>query len=506
MSTLPFPPYEPDKNNQNLGALSVVLNVVPHADGFGPLPAIVPTPAIYDYLVDQVPDHLTDQNGNRLIIASDYSGLGGEVRLPATCTGMFAARRKDGTEVQFAGTETGLYKFNKTSLVWEDVSSTTYASDVRWSFAKKGSVIYAQNGFNAEQQFDIETDTVFSDNPTAPICRYLAMIGPFLFRAYIVSWAAEGIADEPSMVMCSSLLSPADNVPYNLNYCDYQSVQSGDEITGIIPMTGGAHLWTKGGLVPLTLEIGDYTFTLGEEDRTRGTSAPYSLYSFGQDRYIVYADDGFLLYQGSMTPMPIGQDRVNTTFLSNVDQNTFGDMVSMMDPEHAVIWIAYTNTDGNRRMLGYQYNIDQFTASDIEVAASVVARTFVYATSVPPILVANQPRFTIIDMTGQAGYLVGDPMAARITTNEAQLGEDRSFQNGVRLNGDPVNFTVTTITRDKKGGTTRSRTAASPSSLTGAVPVSAEGFTHQWQVDIPAGEDWTNVTGMDVPGKPAGKR
>lgn len=506
MPTLPFPPYEPDKNNQNLGALSTVLNVVPHADGFGPLPSIIPTPPIYRHITYDNGNRITFDNGNPIVIQLDWSDLIGFVQLPAACIGFFAARKKNGEEVLFAGTVTTLYRLDRVTLTWLDVSSTTYAAAVRWSFARKGSVIYCQNGYDTEQKFDIEVDTVFSDNPTAPICKYICRLGPFIFRANIVSWAAESFSNEPAMIMCSSLLSPADNIPFNLNYCDYQIIDSGDEIMGIVPMTDGAHVWTKGGVVPLSLTVSnDVTFTLGEEDRTRGTSAPYSLCSFGQDRYLAYGDDGFLLYQGSMTPIPIGQDRVNVTFLQNVDQDTFVDVLSMNDPEHAIIWISYTNTDGDRRMLGYQWNINQFTASDIEVSASFVCRTFVYADSDPPILVANQPRFTIIDRNGQLGYLVGNSMAARITTNEAQLGDGRSFQNVVRLNGDPVDFSVTTMTRDKKGGAIRTRAVATPSALTGAVPFSAEGLTHQWQIDIPAGEDWTNVTGMDVPAKAAGK-
>src|SRR6187431_2174518 len=99
MATLPFPPYEPDKNNQNLGALSVVLNVVPHADGFGPLPAIVPTPAIYMYL--------TYDNGDRIVIALDWSDITGFISLPAECIGFYACRKKNGDEVMFAGTATG---------------------------------------------------------------------------------------------------------------------------------------------------------------------------------------------------------------------------------------------------------------------------------------------------------------------------------------------------------------------------------------------------------------
>lgn len=505
MPSIPFPPYEPDKNRFNSGALPFVNNVVPAADGWGPLSSIIPTPAIYAYLTDpESGSRLTDENGNRLIVGLDWSGIAGFLRLPDACTGMFAARRKDGVEVLFAGTASKLYKFDRDKLVWNDVSSTTYDSAVRWSFFRWGDVVYCQNGHDPEQKFNIETDSVFSDNPSAPICKITAVVGNFVFRFNIVSWAAEGITNEPLMFMCSALENPEDNIVGDYNWCDFQFVPVGDEIMAVVPVTGGAHIWLRSGVVPMSVVMTNgVTFVLGDVDTSRGTSAPYSLCSFGQDRYIIYTDDGLWSYNSGFTP--IGQDRVNRTFLANCDQDTFEDILSMNDPENAVIWIQYTNTDGERRMLGYQYNLDRFTASDIAATASFVCRTFVYAESDPPILKANQPRFSIIDSNGQLGYLVGDPLEARVMTNEVQMGEVRSFENVARLDGDPVDFMVTTITRDIKGGEPRKRQAEQPSQQTGGVPFSAEGQTHQWQVDIPAGAKWSTVSGINVPSKPAGK-
>lgn len=494
MAELPFGPYEPDRGRYNTSVLQDVINLVPTADGYGPLPAIVPTPAVYMYLTYDNGNRITYDNGDLIIIATDWSDITGVLTLPAGCIGFFAARKRDGTEVLFAGTTTKLYKFNALQFVWEDVSSTTYAADCRWSFAKFGDEVRCQNGFNYEQVFDIESDIVFSSDTGAPICKYLLVIGSFLFRFNIVAWAAQPTFVNPAAMMCSAFESPGDNILQNANWCDSQVVPTGDEITGAVTVSGGAHVWLRGGVAPLSIVMeGGVTFALGEVDTTRGTSAPYSIGSFGQNRYIIYTDDGFWLYDSGFNP--IGQDRINKTFLARVDQDTFEDILAMNDPEHAIIWLSYTNTTGDRRLFGYQYNLNRFTASDVAVVASFVCRTFIYGGSTP-ILVANQPRFAIIDEDGQLGYLVGDPLAASLTTNEYQVSEDRTFTNMAQLDGDMLDFELTVITRDIKGGPSRTRAAAVPSDRSGNVHFKASGRTTQFQLDVAAEEEWTTVSGL----------
>lgn len=506
MASVAYGPYEPDKSRFNSNVLPYVNNVVPTDDGWGPLPAIIPTPAVFAYLTwDNSGDKIQWENGDNILIGLDYSGWNGFMKLPAACTGFFAARKKDGTEVMFAGTATTLYKLNRSTLTWEDVSSTTYASACRWYFFKFGDKVYCGNGFNFEQKFNIESDTVFSDNAGAPICKYGYVIGNFAFRFNIVSWAAEPTFESPAAIMCSALEDVEDNVLQNYNWCDAQLIPTGDEIMGAVPVTGGAHIWLRNGVVPMVISMSEVTFTLGDVDQSRGTSAPYALSSFGQDRYIVYADDGFWLYANGFRA--IGQGRINKTFLEACDLDLLEDTIAMTDPENAIIWLSYTNTDGERRMFGYQFNLDRFTQSDIAVSASFVARTFVYSESDPPIIVANQPRFTIIDEDGQLGYLVGEPMAATLTTNELQFSEGRSIINRAQLNGDvpPGDFTIIAITRDVKGGTPRSRPARVASSRSGDVSTRANGKTLQAQLDVASGATWSIVSGLDIPGRRAGR-
>jgi hypothetical protein len=502
MADLPFGPFAPDRGPFNTSVIHDINNMVPTEDGYGPLPAIIPTPAIYQYLTYDNGDRITYDNGDPIIIALDWSDISGVLALPAGCIGFFAARKRDGTEAIFAGTETALYKFRNDQCVWEDVSSTTYAADCRWSFEKFGDKVYCQNGNDIEQMFDIENDTVFSDNASAPICKYLKVIGPFLFRFNIVDWPAEPSFVGPAAFMCSDHENPENNTLQDYNWCDAQFIPTGDEIMGASIVSGGAHVWLRGGVVPLSVTMDDFTFRLGDVDTTRGTSAPYSLCSFGQSRYLIYCDDGYWLYDGGFSP--IGQGRINKTFLRNVDQDTFEDILVMNDPENAVLWIAYTNTSAERRMFGFQYNLGQFTASDIEVQASFVCRTFVYAGD-PPITVANQPRFAIIDADGRLGYLVGDPMAASLTTNQYQASEDRSFTNMAQLDGDALDTELIVITRDIKGGATRTRAAATPSDRSGNFHFRASGRTIQFELTVAEGQEWENVAGLKGAFKKAGK-
>lgn len=505
MTFQPLGPLEPDRARNNPSVLQSVTNLVPTADGWGPLKGIVPTPSVTEYLLDENGEIITDENDDPITLALNGYGIVGSATLPEDCMGMFAARKKDGTEVIFVGTATKLLRFNRFALTWEDVSGMTYSAAVRWSWVKWGDKVFCQNGSNPEQMIDIENDDVFSDNADAPICRYLVQIGNFIFRFYIVSWAAEPTFVGPLAFMCSALEDPEDCILQNLNWCDAQFVPFGDEIMGAVPVTGGAHIWLRSGVVPMSIVMSNgVTFALGEGDATRGTPSPYALCGFGQDRYLAYTDDGFWSYTGSFTA--IGQDRINATFLKIVDQDTFVDVLAVYDPETAVVWIVYTNNDGQRRMLGYHHLLDRFTASDTSVQAACVCRTFIYTESNPPILKANQPRFAIIDENRQLGYRAGTAMAAELLTNEIQNSEDRTFINKAQLSGDPLpdDYEIEVITRDINGGAPRSRRATN-SDRSGNSMFRASGRNLQLRLSIYPGVDWTTINGVNLPPKKAGR-
>jgi hypothetical protein len=501
MPILPLARFAPDASKHNTDALSNVNNAIPLPDGWGPQKQIVSTPSVYDYLVDEAGNYLTDENGDRLIVSPDWSGIGGDLELPAAATALFIARKRDGTEVFISGTSTGLFRFNQSSYTWDNISSTTYASAVPWVIVQHGDLVLAQNGFNAEQMLDVEAGGLFADNTGAPICKAMAVSKDFVWRANIVSWASEGYTNEPRMVMCSAYNDPTDNVLQNRNFCDMQIFPTGTQVRAIVPFGDGCVVEMADARYGINVVMGDYTFNSFLIEEGRGTPSGYSVGLIGTNDYVIYRDDGFWRITGGSTKN-IGDGKVNRTFLEDCDQDEREGIRACVDPENLVCWFSYTDMAADRKMIGYHYLLDEWTMSDADVVVSAPARTFVYGST---ITTAGQLRFASIASTGILGFQVGDNAAAAFGTNEVLHNKDRSFVNGLKLITDAPTYSAVITTRDTLGGSTRARSAATPSSRSGLVPARADGRTHKYDFTIAAATNWTTATVVDVDVKASGR-
>jgi len=488
MVSVPLAPFEPDKSRYNSGATPEIINAVPTADGWGPLQGTTIVYGVYYLLATENLAPLLREDGNFIMIGDNFNQVSGDAVLAADATGMFACRKLDGTEALFAGTATTLYLFDRDGFTWEDVSSATYTGTGRWSFARFGQVVYAQNGTDAEQKFDVDNDTDFSDNTSAPVAKYIAAVGDFLMRG--------NIEDHPARIQWSAINNPQSNTA-TVKLSDYQEMPTGDEVTGIVPLSGGAHIWMRSAVHGMAFALtSEFVFTRSALDEVTGTSAPYSICSIGQDDYVVYTDVGFMRFKAGAFKN-VGEGKVNKWFLRDCDQNERQNIVANVDPEHNVVWFAYTTGDGERRTLGYQYLYDRWCLSTMSVQASCKARTFAY-NSATPIVEEDLPRFAMITTERRLGYLVGDNLAATLTSNELDFAPDRSLVNGAKLFSDAQNVTLTHMTTNRRGGDIRTRTPVSPSSRSGRFPLRGDGEQHKFKVDIAAGEDWTTATSLEV--------
>src|SRR5688572_27867804 len=120
MVTVPLAPFEPDKSRYNSAATPEIINAVPTADGWGPLQGTTVVYGVYYLLANENLEPLLREDGNYIIVATDFDTMSGDAVLPDDATGMFACRNLDGTESLFVGTETELYLFNRSSLQWDD--------------------------------------------------------------------------------------------------------------------------------------------------------------------------------------------------------------------------------------------------------------------------------------------------------------------------------------------------------------------------------------------------
>jgi len=105
MAIVEWGEYRADISDINRRYTSAIANVVPRADGYGPV---------------------------RSLVALTQA-------LPAACRGYSEVQDTDGSIRVFAGTSTNLYLLDNTTLEWTEVSKggndyTEVASDAHWQF------------------------------------------------------------------------------------------------------------------------------------------------------------------------------------------------------------------------------------------------------------------------------------------------------------------------------------------------------------------------------------
>lgn len=481
---IPLSPFEPDKATYNVAAANVVVNALPIADGWGPMPS----------MNEIIPTEIEE----------------GEVDAIAGCTGVFHARTASGTMATFAGTATKLYLFNETDLIWEEVTrgSGEYSSLLRWSFAQFGSRVLATNGSDAIQVYNLGSDTEFSDLAgSPPVCKSLMVVGDFV--------VALGVDGQPDLVRWCGI-NDTEQWAEGEDGAGSQVMPVGGDVLNGIPVTGGAIILMRSAIraMRFALETG-WVFAFSDITTERGLAAPYAVAQIGQDDYVYYSPSGF--YRGNNA---IGSERLNKWFSETVDTDYLEDMDASVDPFRQVIWWRFRSRDTKNYLLGYNWMLDRWCFSDIEFQAlATVATPSVtidgmdkFFNTIDDVDVpfdsrfwqSGQPTFGGISTSGRLAFMSGENLPATLYTAEVSPTDpDRFFVNGARLDSDAVNYTMTLGTSDFKGQGIRWRNPVTPSPRTRFCGIRGDGRMIKLKVDIPAGHEWKTATTIEMMGERA---
>jgi hypothetical protein len=501
MTLIPIAAYEPDRSRYSMASSRELMNVVPVADGLAPLPGPTRYTQTLLFLTDADGNPLTGPSGTDFITTTSIV-FTSEMLLPSTPKGGFLGKLVDGTKALFVGTATAIYKFDFTTYSWVDVTGASGPYSVgenRWSFAQFGNWVYAQNGYDPMQMFELGVSTVFEDNTDAPIGKYLAVVNDFLVTA------------KTEEVQWSALNDPQSN-DIGVNFADVQLFPEGNGITGIVPMSFGAAVMLNDGIERLDWNPGSgFVFTRTSVSKSRGAYAPYSICSIGPDDFVFYAKDGF--FRG-LSQQPIGAERVDRFVMDNVVDSDRRAIVASLDHIRKVVWFRI-NLSSGPILLGYQWQLDKWCVSDMalqdifraETAAVTIDGADAFFASIDACDVTFDSSFwdggtsevAGIDEDGFLCFINGSSLEATITTSEFQMnGFARSMINGGHLAGDAANFEVTLSTAHYRGGSFTNKPVSTPSSRTKFVPLRGDGALHKLRTVIPAGESWTIVQGFDA--------
>lgn len=330
MPLLPYAEYKPDVSDYEGQATRNILNVIPRGDGYGPFPSF-----------------------------SAYTSA-----LPSACRGAFYALNKDGSVTTFAGTATKLYKLNNTDYTWTDVSASgasysQLSANAQWQFAQAGNLVFATQANVVLQVFDLTASMLFAPAlGSPPQAAYISVVGHFLVLS--------GLLSQPYGIQWSGLddfNSSTSWVIGGANGADLQIFPDGGIVRGVAGGESGI-IFQDQAIRRMSYVPGSpVIFQIDRITQDKGLYAPYSIIRAGE-RIFFYAGQGFHKIDPGGVPEPIGRERVDRTFLADLDKGNLQLFIGAADPRSTRVYWAYKSVSGATgtydKLLGYDFLLDRF--------------------------------------------------------------------------------------------------------------------------------------------------
>src|SRR4051812_23180190 len=329
MPLIPLGEYRPDVSDYEGQATRNIRNVIPRGDGYGPFPGL-----------------------------SIYTSA-----LPSACRGAFYALKSDGTVITFAGTGNKLYKLNNTDFSWTDVSlgAGTYgalSSNAQWQFAQTGNFVFATQANAVLQVFDLSSSSAFGNAlGSPPQAAYISVVGRFLVLS--------GLLSNPFRIQWSGLNNFNSSASWisGTNSSDFQDFPDGGIVRGVAGGEAGI-IFQDQAIRRMSFVPGSpIIFQIDRITQDKGLFAPYSIIRAGEIIFF-YAGQGFHKIMPGGVPEQIGREKVDRTFIADLDKGNLQLFMGAADPRTSRVYWAYKSVSGTAgtydKLLGYDYMLDRF--------------------------------------------------------------------------------------------------------------------------------------------------
>lgn len=255
------------------------------------------------------------------------------------CQGAISAKDKTGITYNFAGDASKLYLMQSSSF--SDVSRTaTYSTtqDSFWSFARFGEQIYACNFDDDMQYINLISGSFFGDvGGQAPKAKSIATVGDFLVT--LNTFDDDG--ETPYRVRWCAIGDPTSWTVSSVTQADFQNLDSG--AGNGMQIIGGEYgvILMENAIYRMDYVGSPSIFRFRQVEFARGTPAPKSAVRVGN--FVAYlGQDGFYMFDGNQS-IPIGANKVDKYFYSNVDMLHIPRVVAAVDPQRQIIIWLYPN-------------------------------------------------------------------------------------------------------------------------------------------------------------------
>ena len=429
----------------------------------------------------------------------------------------------------FCGTAEALWKIAGAATAFTDVSGTTYSTGEGeyWRFAQYKNLVLATNFDDPIQVYDLSSSTEFADlSADAPKARFIMVLKGFV----VVANTSDGVGGTlPMRLWWSAYNEPATwptvgSATAQEKQSDYNdAVGPMGAITGLVSNLGGADgaVFFERGVQRMIYQGPPAIFGFYPAEGVRGCNASNSIVQVGPVVYYL-GEDGFYVFDGTSS-QPIGVQRVDKWFFSNVDQTHLDKVIGAVDAINKIVmWVFPSIGSSNGvcdMVLLYNWAIDRWSyaamGTDWIFRALSFGKTLedldVYITleDVPYSLdsrawIGGQLQLAAFNSAHELSYFQGDNLAAQVATSEAQLFPGlRSWVNSIRPMIDGGQPTLSAWYRQTL---IEARTYGPQVAVNGMgeCPQRSEGRYVGAVMRTESGDVWDHFQGVDVTAEQAG--
>lgn len=383
------------------------------------------------------------------------------------------------------------------------------SATAQWQFAQTGNLVFATQANAVLQVFDLSTASAFAVAlGSPPQAAYISVVGRFLVLS--------GLLSEPYRIQWSGLNSFNASTSWTsgTGSSDYQDFPDGGIVRGVAGGEAGI-IFQDQAIRRMSYVPGSpIIFQIDRITQDKGLYAPYSIIRAGE-KIFFYAGQGFHRIEPGGVPEQIGREKVDRTFLADLDKGNLQLFMGSADPRSTRIYWAYKSVAGTAglydKLLGYDFMLDRFfpisvtgeyllgisqTGLTLENLDSISASLDALTLSLDAYATAVQPETAQFDSSHVLGFFRGTNLEATVESAEQGTDEQRITIRGFRPITDAATLYGSVSYRDNPSTAATAGSEVLVNARTGRVDMMRDTRYSRFKVRIPAATTWTFLAGV----------
>lgn len=388
-------------------------------------------------------------------------------------------------------------------------SYSALSSNAHWQFEQFNNFVFAVQQNTAPQVFDLTTSTAFADLAGSPSqASYIAIVNRFVVLTGLIS---------PNVYRVQwSGLNATTTWTSGVTQSDSQDLPDG----GIVRAVAGGEfgvIFQDQSIRRMTYAPGSpYVFGFDRISKDDGLLAPYSVVRSG-DRVFFLSPQGFKMLLPGGYPTPIGKEKIDRTFLAEVDMSNLHMVIGANDPNTTKVYWAYKTTSHTstqfNKIIVYDWMLERWgvitqsgeyiatmatpgvTLEGVDTAFGSNIDTLTLG-SLDDISLAANPALAAADTSHMFGLFSGATLEATLETPEQGADGRRLHVRGLRAITDSATV-YGSVSKRESPNAAATYSTESTMDARGYCPQRANTRYARGKLRIPAGTSWTYAAGVE---------